>query len=73
MGNHCPLSGNTLDDYLKRTIEMGCPNKLIPLLQNHRALLYYPSPSLILSILKLHEEKKDWNSMKAFYEAVGKR
>jgi len=73
MGNHCALSGNNLDDFLKKAIELNCPNKVIPLLKNHRQLLYYPDPNLILNIFKLHESKKDWASMKEFYNAIGRK
>lgn len=73
MGNYCPLSGNRLDDYVARAIELNCPNKVLPLLINHRQLMYYPNPQLIEEIIKLHESKNDWTSMKAFYSAIARK
>ncbi len=73
MGNHCALSGNNLDDYLKKAIELNCPNKVIPLLSHHRQLMYYPDPNLIMSIVKFHIENKDWPSLKTFYTAIGRK
>jgi hypothetical protein len=36
-------------------------------------LMYYPDPKLIFRIIKLHAENKDWNSMKTFYNAIGRK
>jgi hypothetical protein len=73
MGNYCPLNGNNLDDYFNKAIELNCPNKMIPVLIHHRQLLYYPDPALIEKTMILHDENKDWASMKAFYLAIGRK
>ncbi len=73
MGHYVPLNGNNLDDYLLKAINLKCPNKLIPVLQNHRQLLYYPDPQLIERVFIMFDELKDWGSMKIFYQAIGRK
>ena len=73
MGNLNPISGNSLDDFLAKAIELGCPNKLIPLISNHRSLMYYPDPTLILNIFKLYSETKNWAAMKVFYNTISRK
>ncbi len=73
LGHQNRLSGNILDEYLKKAIELSCPNKLIPLLVNHRALMYYPDPNLILRIFKLYNDKKNWKDMKELYNTISKK
>ena len=73
MGHNNPLSGNSLDEYVAKAIELGCPNKIIPLLKNHRALMYYPCSKLITNIMKFHSENKEWASMKEFYDAISRK
>jgi hypothetical protein len=71
MGHMCPLNCNNLDDFVAKAIELKCPNSVIPVLKNHRALLYYPDPKLITDIIKFHIN--DWPSMKAFYNALNRK
>lgn len=73
MGNNNPISGNSLDEYVSKSIDLGCPNKVIPLLKNHRALMYYPEPRLITKIMKMHHEAKNWAVMKEFYEVISRK
>lgn len=73
MGHNNPLSGNSLDEYVSKAIDLGCPNKIIPLLENHRALMYYPEPRLMTNIMKIHHEAKNWAGMKEFYEAISRK
>jgi hypothetical protein len=73
MGNMCPLSCTDLDDYVKKALELKCPNVVIPLLKNHRAMLYYPNPQIITNMFKFHEVNKDWEAMKKLYNAIAKK
>jgi hypothetical protein len=71
MGNMCPLNCSNLDDYVAKALELKCPNSVIPLLKNHRALLYYPDPKLITNIFKFFSN--DWAGMKTFYSAISRK
>lgn len=73
MGHQNRLSGNSLDEYLSKAIELSCPNKLIPLFTNHRSLMYYPDPNLILKIFKLYNDNKNWKDMKEIYNTISKK
>jgi len=73
MGNYCPLSGNNLDDYFSKAIELNCVKKIIPIFTNHRQLLYYPDPSLLEKAMIVFDENKDWESMKIFYQAISRK
>jgi hypothetical protein len=73
MGNFKPLNANNLDLFLNKALELKCPNKTLPLLKNHRAMLYYPNPKIITRIMTFHEENKDWASMKEFYSVIGRK
>ena len=57
MGNCNPLTGNSLDEYVAKAIELGCPSKLIPLFKNHRPLMYYPDPKLVSQIIHFYNDK----------------
>jgi hypothetical protein len=70
MGHQFHLSCSQLDKYVEKAIELKCPNSVIPLLKNHRAMMYYPDPKLITQMFKQHQVNKDWASMKALFEAV---
>lgn len=73
MGHRCALTGNNLDDLVKKSIRLNCPNKLLPLFKHHRQMLYYPDPKLIMEIINLHNENKDWVQMKEFYKTIGRK
>jgi hypothetical protein len=70
MGHRTPLSCSNLDKYLEKAIDLKCPNSVIPVLKNHRALMYFPDSKLIKQMFELHQANKDWPSMKALFEAI---
>lgn len=73
MGNHRPLNGNNLDDYLLKALELGCPNVALPLLKHHRPMLYYPDPEIITKIVKYFNSNKNWENLKLLYDTIGKK
>jgi hypothetical protein len=73
MGNLSPLSNRDLDKLLTKSLDMNCPNKMLPLLKNHRPLMYYPNPKLISKIVKFHSDKNDWPNLKLFYQTIGRK
>ena len=73
MGNNKPLSCKTLDEYVQKSIDLKCPLQTLPLLKNHRALMYYPKPEIISKIFKLFDELKDYESMKLFFSNLTRR
>jgi hypothetical protein len=73
MGNLNPISGNSLDSFVARALELGCPEKINPLLLNHRAMLYYPSPDLITEIARFYDKNNKWAELKAFYNSIGRK
>ncbi len=73
MGNMCPLKCTDLDKYVSKALELKCPNSVIPLLKNHRAMMYYPEPKLITQLFKFHETNKDWALMKTLFNALAKK
>lgn len=73
MGNYKPLTANDLDNYVKKALELNCPNKILPLLKHHRAFMYYPSKELITQLASFHIEKNDYEGYKAFYDSISRR
>lgn len=73
VGNGCLLSNESLDNLLLKSIELNCPNKLAPLLKNHRAIGYYPDPKLISQIVKLYYDNNDYENLKIIYNAIARR
>ncbi len=69
----CPLLCTDLDQYVEKSIELKCPHAIIPLLKNHRALLYYPNPKVITKIFKFFADNKDWTNLKTMYNAIAKK
>lgn len=73
MGHHNPLTGNQLDDLVKKSIQLDAVVKLIPLFKNHRALLYYPHPSLIEEIVENFYTKNDYKNLKEVFNCLMRR
>jgi hypothetical protein len=73
MANMCPLKCSDLDEYVEKAIELKCPNEIIPLLKNHRAMLYYPDPKVITKLFKFYSEGSDWDGLKKMYNAIAKK
>ncbi len=73
MGNLNPISGNSLDAYVAKALELGCPEKINPLLSNHRAMMYYPLPELITEITRFYDINNKWAELKQFYNAIGRK
>lgn len=73
MGHCNPVSSNNIDEIVNKAIKLECPNKLAPLFKNHRALQYYPQPSLLESIVELYYNKNDYKTLKEVFTSFLKR
>jgi hypothetical protein len=73
MGHLAPLTSSQLDRYLEKALDLKCPNVVIPVLKNHRALMYFPEPKIITNMFKFHQANKDWASMKTLFNAIYKK
>jgi len=73
MGNQKPLKSSELDDLVKKALNLKCPLKVLPLLKNHRAMMYYPHSKTISEIMLFFNENRDYESMKTFFFGLTKR
>ena len=69
MGHLNPISGNQLDELVKKSIQLDAVNKMIPLFKSHRAIQYYPHPSLIEEIVENFFSKNDYKNMKEVFSS----
>jgi hypothetical protein len=73
MGHHRPLTGNQIDELVKKSIQLNAVSKLIPLFKNHRAVQYYPHPSLIEEIVQSYESQNDYKGLKDVFSSMLRR
>ncbi len=73
MGHHSPISGNQLDELVKKCIQLDSVVKLAPIFLNHRALLYYPNPKLIEEIVEIYHAKNDYKNLKEVFSKMLRR
>lgn len=73
MGNHKPLKSTELDELVKKALSLKCPLQILPLLKNHRAMMYYPHSSIISDIFKFYNENRDYEAMKIFFFGLTRR
>ena len=55
LGHQNRLTCKEIDKFLDKSLEAKCPEKAIPLLKNHRSLMYYPNPKIITNIIVINE------------------
>ncbi len=73
MGNEKPLKSSELDELIKKALQIKCPLKVLPLLKNHRAMMYYPHSNVITDIFIFFNESRDYESMKTFFSGLTRR
>jgi hypothetical protein len=73
MGNQKPLKSSELDELVKKALLLKCPLKILPLLKNHRAMMYYPHSNIINDIFKFFNENREYESMKTFFFGLTRR
>lgn len=64
IGHGRPINPTKLDEVLIKSIELECPNQILPLINLHRRFLYYPKEEILDKIINFYFEKKDYKNFK---------
>lgn len=70
MGHHYLLDCTDLDDLVEKAVQSGHATAVFDLFKYHRAIHYYPHPSITEDVLKALE---DFASFKAFSKIINRQ
>lgn len=66
------LSCEELDELAAKSLRLNIPEKMFPIFQTHRGLLYYPNPEIIKSYLSHFIQNNDYVGFREFYASISR-